>query len=86
VRAFPVQAPEDGISLLNSDGKEVAWIDRRPAGGEGALVAKNWRPRIHAGDRRINSVTSFATPCTWTSTPIAATPNSCCAAKKTSAA
>ena len=28
VRAFPVQAPEDGIALVSGDGKEVAWIDR----------------------------------------------------------
>lgn len=27
VRAFPVQAPEDGIALVSTDGKEVAWID-----------------------------------------------------------
>ncbi|NVM77903.1 hypothetical protein FHW83_003726 [Duganella sp. SG902] len=68
VRAFPVQAPEDGISLLNNDGKEVAWIDRvedlPPA--IGALVkeelgGREFMPEI----ARINSVTSYATPCTW---------------------
>ena len=27
VRAFPIQAPDEGISLVQGDGKEVAWID-----------------------------------------------------------
>jgi len=27
VRAFPIQSPEDGISLVSTDGKEVAWVD-----------------------------------------------------------
>jgi hypothetical protein len=68
VRAFPVQAPEDGISLLNTDGKEVAWIDRisdLPA-AIGALVSEELSGREFMPEiARINSVTSFATPCTW---------------------
>ncbi|RZT09307.1 protein of unknown function [Duganella sp. CF402] len=68
VRAFPVQAPEDGISLLNSDGKEVAWIDRigdLPA-AVGALVSEELSGREFMPEiARINSVTSYATPCTW---------------------
>lgn len=69
VRAFPVQAPEDGIALVNHDGKEVAWIDRLedlpPA--MAALVreelgGREFMPEI----ARIVAVTSFATPCTWT--------------------
>lgn len=68
VRAFPVQAPEDGISLLNNDGKEVAWIDRisdLPA-QIGALVSEELAGREFMPEiARINSVTSYATPCTW---------------------
>jgi len=68
VRAFPVQAPEDGISLLNTDGKEVAWIDRisdLPA-PIGALVSEELSGREFMPEiARINSVTSYATPCTW---------------------
>jgi hypothetical protein len=68
VRAFPVQAPEDGISLLNHDGKEVAWIDRigdLPA-AIGALVSEELSGREFMPEiARINSVTSYATPCTW---------------------
>jgi hypothetical protein len=68
VRAFPVQAPEDGIALVSTDGKEVGWIDRiedLPA-AIGALVreelgGREFMPEIS----RINSVTSYATPCTW---------------------
>ncbi|MYM25387.1 DUF1854 domain-containing protein [Duganella sp. FT135W] len=68
VRAFPVQAPEDGISLLNGDGKEVAWIERisdLPA-AIGALVSEELSGREFMPEiARINSVTSYATPCTW---------------------
>ncbi|MYN38945.1 DUF1854 domain-containing protein [Duganella sp. FT109W] len=68
VRAFPVQAPDDGISLLNTDGKEVAWIDvisdLPPA--IGALVSEELSGREFMPEiARINSVTSYATPCTW---------------------
>ena len=69
VRAFPVQAPDDGIALVSGDGKEVAWIDRLedlPA-AIGDLVreelgGREFMPEIS----RIVNVTSFATPCTWT--------------------
>ncbi|WP_373988198.1 DUF1854 domain-containing protein [Duganella sp. BuS-21] len=68
VRAFPVQAPDDGLSLLNGDGKEVAWIERLgdlpPAIAalvEAELSGREFMPEI----ARINSVTSYATPCTW---------------------
>jgi len=68
VRAFPVQAPEDGISLVSTDGKEVGWIDRiedLPA-ATGALVREELTGREFMPEiARINSVTSFATPCTW---------------------
>ena len=68
VRAFPVQAPEDGISLVSTDGKEVGWIDRIedwPAAA-GALVREELTGREFMPEiARINSVTSFATPCTW---------------------
>jgi hypothetical protein len=68
VRAFPVQAPDDGLSLLNGDGKEVAWIERLgdlpPAIAalvQEELAGREFMPEIS----RINSVTSYATPCTW---------------------
>ena len=69
VRAFPIQSPEDGISLVNTDGHEVAWIDLladvpEPAQTlvRDALVSREFLPVV----TRIVSVTSFSTPCTWT--------------------
>jgi hypothetical protein len=68
-RAFPVQAPLEGIALVSSDGKEVAWIDRLehlpPA--IAALVREELEGREFMPEiSRIVNVTSFATPCTWT--------------------
>jgi hypothetical protein len=69
VRAFPIQSPEDGISLVNLDGEEVAWVDQLqlvPASAQALireeLSAREFMPAIQA----IVSVTSFSTPCTWT--------------------
>ncbi len=68
VRAFPIQAPDDGIALVANDGREVAWIDRLDSLPpelrtllEEELAGREFMPEIQA----INSVTSFATPCTW---------------------
>jgi hypothetical protein len=69
VRAFPVQAPSRGISLLRDGGKEVGWIEDLadvPA-DIAALVldeldGREFMPEIQS----IKSVSSFATPCTWT--------------------
>ena len=67
-RAFPIQSPEQGISLLGADGHEVAWIDvlaavPQPAQDliREALQAREFMPEIQA----ILDVTSFSTPCTW---------------------
>ena len=68
VRAFPIQAPNEGISMVLTDGKEVAWIDtlddlpgdvRQLVHDE--LEGREFMPEI----LRIIDVTSFATPCTW---------------------
>lgn len=68
VRAFPIQTPEHGISLVDTQGHEVAWIDAlgqvpEPAQGliREALQAREFMPEI----LEIVSVTSFSTPCTW---------------------
>ncbi|NRR29573.1 DUF1854 domain-containing protein [Oxalobacteraceae bacterium] len=69
VRAFPVQAPLDGIAIVCSDGKEVGWIDRledlSPASRalvQEELGGREFMPEIS----RIDGVSSYATPCTWT--------------------
>ncbi len=68
VRAFPIQAPEHDISLLDADGHELAWIPDlaalpEPAQGlvRAALAEREFMPEILA----ILSVSSFATPSTW---------------------
>ena len=68
VRAFPIQSPSDGISLVKENGAEVAWIDHlsdlpssiRTLIDE-ELEGREFMPEI----AKIVSVTSFATPCTW---------------------
>ncbi len=69
VRAFPIQAPDDGLALVNTDGKEVVWLDSLndlPAEAAALvreeLAGREFMPEIS----RIVDVTSFATPCTWT--------------------
>ncbi|MEN9372472.1 MAG: hypothetical protein RIR79_24 [Pseudomonadota bacterium] len=68
VRAFPLQAPDEGISLVNTDGKEVVWIPHLstlpPAAAkliEEELNGREFVPVI----TKIASVTSYSTPCTW---------------------
>jgi hypothetical protein len=68
VRAFPIQAPEDGIALLCPEGREAAWIERLadlpPAQRllvEEELAAREFMPQI----KQLLRVTSYATPCTW---------------------
>ena len=68
VRAFPIQAPGDGVAMISTDGKEVAWIDRLedlPAAirklVEEELASREFMPLI----LQIVSVSSFSTPCTW---------------------
>lgn len=68
VRAFPIQTPGKAISLVLSDGKEVAWIadlahlpmDMRNL-VQDELEGREFMPEIS----HIASVSSFATPCTW---------------------
>ena len=69
VRAFPIQSPEDGISLVSTDGKEVAWVDLladvpQPAQDliRAELTTREFMPVV----ARIVSVSSYSTPCTWT--------------------
>lgn len=68
VRAFPIQSPDDGISMVSTDGHEVAWIDQLTALAEPAqtlvrdeLATREFMPVISD----IVSITSFSTPCTW---------------------
>jgi hypothetical protein len=69
VRAFPIGAPQEGVSLLSADGRELAWIERladlppaQRALVDEALAEREFAPEI----RRLHAVSSFSTPSTWT--------------------
>jgi hypothetical protein len=68
VRAFPIAAPDQGIALVSTDGRELAWIDRLTdlpgvtrALIEEELTSREFLPEI----RRIVHVSTFASPSTW---------------------
>ncbi|HEX5363003.1 MAG TPA: DUF1854 domain-containing protein [Gallionella sp.] len=68
VRAFPIAAPDQGISLLDAEGHELAWIEHLSKLSEETralleqeLASREFMPEI----RRIKEVSSFATPSTW---------------------
>lgn len=69
VRAFPIAAPDEGVSLVNTEGHEVAWIDNLQAVAPAAralleeeLALRDFVPEI----TRLKSVSSFGTPSVWT--------------------
>lgn len=68
VRSFPISAPDEGVALVSTDGREVAWFERLselPAALrtaiENELAIREFMPEIS----RIVDVSSFATPSTW---------------------
>jgi len=68
VRAFALSAPERGISLVSTEGKELQWIDRLDDLPEATrrliadeLAEREFMPAI----LRIVAVGSYATPSTW---------------------
>ena len=68
VRAFPIQAPTRGISMVREGGKEVAWIDDLAELPEEirALVQEEIEGREFIPEiLHVKDVSSFATPCTW---------------------
>jgi hypothetical protein len=69
VRAFPLSAPNDGISIVGADGHELLWIARLDAVPEAlrALIAEELAARefVPVIDRLL-AVSTFATPSVWT--------------------
>jgi hypothetical protein len=68
VHAFPVSAPQEGISLVTGDGRELLWIERLEDLPEAPrillqeeLASREFIPEI----LRIRRVSSFATPSSW---------------------
>jgi Domain of unknown function (DUF1854) len=69
VRAFPLAAPEEGISLVSTEGHELAWIEQLhelPAAMrtlvQEELALRDFVPEIS----RLQSVSTFGTPSVWT--------------------
>ena len=68
VRGFPIHAADEGIALVDGDGRELAWVPRldqldepRRALLAEALEQREFMPEL----RRVHGVSSFATPSTW---------------------
>jgi hypothetical protein len=68
VRAFPLTAPEQHISIVGADGNELAFINRIDTLDAGvqtalreALAEREFMPVI----QRIRAVSTFGTPSTW---------------------
>ncbi len=68
VRAFPLAAPSEGLSLMGRSGQELLWVERLddlPAAVRSLideeLAVREFAPTI----LRIHSVSSFSVPSTW---------------------
>ncbi|UDF37145.1 UNVERIFIED_ORG: DUF1854 domain-containing protein [Shinella sp. XGS7] len=69
VRAHPISAPDEGISLVGVDGHELVWIarlsDLPPVDRElleGEFAVREFMPQVRA----ILAVSTFSTPSQWT--------------------
>ena len=69
VRAFPIDAPLEGLSLLGPDGHELAWFERWGDLPDAArallddeLAQREFMPVV----QRLVAVSTFSTPSTWT--------------------
>ena len=69
VRAFPLAAPDKGISLVSSEGKELVWIEELADLPTAVrlllheeLALRDFVPEI----KRLFGVSSFGTPSVWT--------------------
>ena len=68
VRAFPIAAPDEGVSLIDTHGRELAWITRLSALPEAPrqllqdeLALREFTPVIE----RLEAVSTFGTPSSW---------------------
>ncbi|MCL2523626.1 MAG: DUF1854 domain-containing protein [Betaproteobacteria bacterium] len=68
VRAFPIAAPDEGLSLVSADGHEIAWIDNLaelPAAARELIAAELASREFVPEIARIHAVSSFACPSIW---------------------
>lgn len=68
VRAFPISAPDEAVSVLSDQGHELLWLAQplqlpsaQQQAVQAALQAREFMPEI----QRVDAVSSFTTPSTW---------------------
>jgi hypothetical protein len=69
VRAFPIEAPDEGLSIMGPDGHELAWIPHISAlsANERELLQEEMSQReFFPVIQQITAVSTFSTPSTWT--------------------
>ena len=69
VRAHPISAPDEGLSLIGTDGHERAWIPRLaelPAEQQAFINAELAQREFHPQMQRLVAVSTFSTPSQWT--------------------
>ncbi|PZP32865.1 MAG: DUF1854 domain-containing protein [Roseateles depolymerans] len=69
VRAHPISAPDEGLSLVGTHGHELAWVPRLsalPDGPRQLLQAELAQREFHPTLLKLLAVNTFATPSTWT--------------------
>lgn len=68
VRAFPLAAPEEGLSIFSTEGHELAWVerlDRLPPALRAPIDAELSRREFIPVIQQLISVSTFSTPSTW---------------------
>ena len=68
VRAFPLTAPDGGLSLVSADGHELAWIEQLsalPPAQRALLIDELAQREFIPVIQRIRAVSTFSTPSTW---------------------
>jgi hypothetical protein len=69
VRAFPIEAPDEGLSIMGPDGHELAWVPHISAlsATERELLQEEMSQReFFPVIQQITAVSTFSTPSTWT--------------------
>ena len=69
VRAFPLSAPEGGLSLVGPDGRERLWVPRLadlPGPVQALLIEEIERREFGPVIEQLLEVSTFSTPSVWT--------------------
>lgn len=69
VRAHPISAPDEGLSLVGSHGHEMAWVERLadlPEAPRQLIEAELRQREFHPTLLKLLEVNTFSTPSQWT--------------------